>query len=475
VLFTSPLFIFVFLPIALGGFFILGRYSRPLATAWAVGVSLAFYAYDDPKRLAPLIIASVAGNFLIGRSVARTRSRTLLAFGIAGNLAALGYFKYAEFLLGNVAAFGISVPQITVVLPIGISFYTFTQIAFLVDAYRGEAKEYDILNYALFVTYFPHLVAGPILHHKEMMPQFQREATFHFSWAALAVGLSWCAIGMFKKVVLADNISSFANQTFATAQAGGELSFGQAWIGALSFALQIYFDFSGYTDMAIGLAAMMGIKFPLNFLSPYKATSLIDFWRCWHMTLSRFLRDYLYIPLGGNRHGAARRYLNLLITMILGGLWHGASWTFVAWGAMHGVGLAINHLWREAAKRLSITLPAPVGQVMTLLLVIAAWVTFRADSFHAATAIWSAMFSAPSITALGASLDALGWIAGLSAIALFAPNTHEIFQALPLVDRKSPLPLWRPRASWALTLGAAFGIAVAAATSRQAVFLYFRF
>ena len=236
-----------------------------------------------------------------------------------------------------------------VVLPLGISFFTFTQIAYLVDVQRGIASEPSFLNYVLFVTFFPHLIAGPIIHHKEMMPQFQRAADR--PGGDIAVGSALFAIGLFKKVIIADFAAHYVGTAFTPG--GDAVPLAMAWEAALNYTVQIYFDFSGYSDMALGLSRMFGIDLPLNFNSPYKARNLIEFWRCWHMTLSRFLRDYLYFPLGGNRHGTVMRYTNLLTVMLLGGLWHGANWTFVAWGGVHGIGLMVNHLWRNRNLPLS--------------------------------------------------------------------------------------------------------------------------
>jgi D-alanyl-lipoteichoic acid acyltransferase DltB (MBOAT superfamily) len=261
----------------------------------------------------------------------------LLASAIAVNLILLGYFKYANFFADNLNHFaGTALPIGQVILPLGISFFTFTQIAFLVDTYQGKVKEFNFVHYTLFVTYFPHLIAGPVLHHKEMMPQFAKRNVCHLNWDNVAVGLSIFVLGLAKKVLIADSLAEFATPIFSAVAAGGQPMLFEAWIGALAYTLQLYFDFSAYSDMAIGISLMFNVRLPMNFNSPYKATSIIDFWRRWHMTLSRFLRDYLYIPLGGSRNGKAQRYLNLMITMLLGGLWHGAGWTFVIWGGLHG-------------------------------------------------------------------------------------------------------------------------------------------
>jgi len=468
-LFNSPWFVFIFLPVFLAGFFLFGSFDRRLAVAWAFAASLAFYIWDDPMRLLPLILVSIAFNFAVGRRLAHARSRSVLFVGVSGNILLLLYFKYASFLVNSFGALtGLSVPHVAIALPIGISFYTFTQIAFLIDAFRQQAREYAPLKYGLFVTNFPHLIAGPIIHHKEIMPQFDRPETYRPQLDLIALGIAWFSIGIFKKM-LADRIAAFVEAPFRAALTG-TVSFSEAWTGTLSYALQIYFDFSGYSDMAIGLALMMGITFPLNFDSPYKATSLIDFWRRWHMTLSRFLRDYLYIPLGGNRHGGPRRYANLLMTMVLGGLWHGASWNFAVWGAIHGVGLALNHLWRGATGRFGVTLPAPVGWAVTSFVVVTAWVPFRADTMGAAMRMWQGM---ADVVHAGSGLprDAACWIAALSAIALFAPNTQQILGHAGMRAQG----VWTPRMRWAAVLGCLFGAAMIGAAAQPTYFLYFRF
>jgi alginate O-acetyltransferase complex protein AlgI len=477
-LFNSVQFIFVFLPIVLTGFFFLGALRLYYAAiAWAFLASLVFYGWDDPWRLLPLVLASATFNYFLGRALARYHSRWLLFIGVAANILLLSYFKYTAFLLENFGHLtGLTVPRPEIRLPIGISFYTFTQIAFLVDAYRKEAHEYEPLKYGLFVTYFPHLIAGPILHHKEIVPQFNNPDTYRLRLMSLAHGLAWFTAGLFKKVILADSISMFVQAPFGTATAGLPPTFGDAWIGTLSYTLQIYFDFSGYTDMAIGLALMMGITFPLNFNSPYKAHSLIDFWRRWHMTLSRFLRDYLYIPLGGNRKGPARRYANLLITMVLGGLWHGASWNFAVWGAIHGTGLLFNHLWRENSDRLEFRLPPAFGWAVTFLLVVFAWVPFRAETLGSSLLLWKSMLglhglAAPTVSNVG---EVTAWIVVLLAIALFSPNTQE-FLSLGCRAPSSIFLRWRANARWAIMLGCLFGIAIAGMIGKSTTFLYFRF
>lgn len=353
-LFNSYSFLLFFLPVVLAGFYAIGIWHHARsAQLWLIGASFFFYGWWDYHFLV-LLIFSILFNFGVGRRLALsvlpapgdTGRYWLLVSGISVNLALIGYYKYAGFLSDAIAMMSGADFHLTgIVLPLAISFFTFQQIAFLVDAYRHEAEEFDFQNYVLFVTFFPQLIAGPIVHHKEMMPQFSRLKIGQDFWESFAVGLSVFIIGLFKKAVLADGFAIYATPVFDLSLTGQKIDFLTAWAGALAYTFQLYFDFSGYSDMAIGLGLMFGIRLPLNFFSPYKALNIIEFWRRWHMTLSRFLRDYLYFPLGGNRKGKARRYINLMLTMVLGGLWHGAGWTFVLWGSLHGSYLIINHGW----------------------------------------------------------------------------------------------------------------------------------
>src|SRR5437763_2683355 len=344
-LFNSYSFIFLFLPVVLLGYFAFGHRSNLAPVVWLTLASLVFYAFGG-WQFVPLLLVSIAFNYgvgylLIARKLGPGARFAVLATGVAGDLVVLGIFKYAGFFAANLNALFSAGFVVTIVLPVGISFYTFTQIAFLVDAYRGNVARYALPHYALFVSYFPHLIAGPILHHRDMTPQFERAEAKRPDPHLILCGVIIFAIGLFKKTCLADGIQPLVALAFGP----NAPTFDQVWIGVLAYTFQLDFDFSGYSDMAIGISLMFGIFLPLNFNSPYKATSIIDFWRRWHMTLSQFLRDYLYIPLGGNRRGRILRYVNLMITMLLGGLWHGAAWTFVAWGALHGVYLCINHAW----------------------------------------------------------------------------------------------------------------------------------
>ncbi|MDH4215392.1 MAG: MBOAT family protein [Gallionella sp.] len=407
-LFNSYGFIFIFFPVVFLGFFWLARTSHAYASAWLALASLFFYSYWNPAYIG-LLLGSIVFNYSFGLWIAKAGVRhddsgkkRLLVVAIAANLLLLGYYKYANFFMGSInTVAGTQFSLGEIILPLGISFFTFTQIAFLVDAYQGKVKEYNFVHYILFVTYFPHLIAGPILHHKEMMPQFAHNATYRIDWNNVATGLLLFTLGLCKKTLLADAFAPYASGVFDGVQ--HSLVIGilptvyEAWAGALAYTMQIYFDFSGYTDMALGIALMFGIRLPINFDSPYKSTSIIEFWRRWHMTLSRFLRDYLYIPLGGNRKGNVRRYLNLMATMLLGGLWHGAGWTFVVWGALHGVYLTVNHFWRELlpekfSRRIPSWLANLSGVALTFVAVVTAWVVFRSNDLVQASTIIKAMF-----------------------------------------------------------------------------------
>ena len=502
--------------------------ARDGAIAWLVLASLFYYGWWNPAYLS-LIFASMVVNFAVGRGigrldpVARGRRRLLLAAGIALNLGLLGYFKYANFFVHTAANLtGADIALAPIVLPLAISFFTFQQIAYLADSYQGLASEYRFRHYALFVTFFPQLIAGPIVHHKEMMPQFMRDALLRPRARNIAVGGTILAIGLFKKVVLADGIAPYASPVFAAAAAGETLNFFEAWGGALAYTFQLYFDFSGYSDMAIGSARLFGIRLPLNFFSPYKATSIIEFWRRWHITLSRFLRDYLYIPLGGNRRGQLRRYANLMTTMVLGGLWHGAGWTFVFWGALHGAYLVINHAWHWLCRGSGLddfndtVIWRGVAWFLTFVAVVIGWVFFRAESFTAAIAMLEAMAGLNGVTLPNAlvvrfgpdtvaRLASLGigthlgggwvfvltwlWVGALLLLALVAPNSVQLTRAYrPTVTRFAEVKLcavqpfgrrvtglrWRASAAWAAAISgiAATGILGLSSVSE---FLYFQF
>jgi alginate O-acetyltransferase complex protein AlgI len=357
---------------------------------------------------------------------------------------------------------------------VGISFYTFTQIAFLVDAYRGKVAGYRLPHFALFVTYFPHLIAGPILHHRDMIPQFEAADARRPNPHLLLCGLIIFAIGLFKKTCLADGIQPLVPLAFGS----GSPTFDQAWIGALAYTFQLYFDFSGYSDMAIGISLMFGIFLPLNFNSPYKATSIIDFWRRWHMTLSQFLRDYLYIPLGGNRRGSVLRYVNLMITMALGGLWHGAAWTFVVWGTLHGVYLCVNHAWSNFGPAVAPRfVPAAniAAFVLTFLSVVVAWVFFRANDLSSALYILSRMTD-PNHVAFGhAELVQGAFVAFYAALAWFAPNTQAIMGYDHEARTVGGTPGAWPRRSLFIYASAAVLALGILGIQQYSEFIYFRF
>ncbi|WHZ22684.1 MAG: putative poly(beta-D-mannuronate) O-acetylase [Nitrospira sp.] len=396
-------FIVIFLPLALILHILLNKTGYVLlGQAWLIGASLLFAGLRTLSDV-ELLLLSIALNFCIGWFLHRQASATnssrkaLLAAGVVMNLAVLGYFKYSAFVLDNIGAVMQSaVPSTTEYLPLGISFLTFQQVAYLVDVYRGQVKTFNFMQYCVFCSFFPKLLAGPIVRYGEFVPQITDRA-HTCSPGSLAEGITQFAIGLFKKVVLADSLASYADPVFAAGSQDVGLGMVEAWGGVLAYSFQLYFDFSGYTDMALGAARMFGLTLPQNFDSPYKAADIIDFWRRWHMTLSRFLRDYLYIPLGGNRKGLLRQQFNVMITMVLCGLWHGAGWTFVIWGALHGLYLMINHGWR----RLGVNCPRPFGWLLTFGSVSFAWVWFRSDSLSAAARISASLFGSNGLWADG--------------------------------------------------------------------------
>lgn len=491
-LFSSLPFILVFLPSVLIGAIIMARLQRPIAmVTWLVVASMVFYAQWHTWDLAWLL-CSVIGNYWLSGILARHPRRWILALGVAGNLLLLGYFKYTNFALQTLAALTqTSLPTFELVLPLAISFHTFQQIAYLVDVRRGNVHRPGLMHYGLFVLFFPQLIAGPIIHHTESFPQIEDPKKLRPSWNGFQNGLGWFIIGLQKKLILADGIAAYADAVFNVPTAPTLIP---AWIGALAYTLQLYFDFSGYSDMAIGLAQMFGVRLPDNFDSPYKAGSIIEFWRRWHITLSRWLREYLYIPLGGNRKGSVRRHVNLMLTMLLGGLWHGAGWTFVVWGGLHGFYLMVNHGWHAAMKQMGIV-PTDAGpayryasHLLTMVAIVVAWVFFRAPSFDKATQVLSAMAGLHGITLPdsaaamfgtlpgltyasdpGFTTEALAWLAGLFAIVFFAPNSAEIMGASkPGWRRTALVPLL---SVWGI---AAVVIAAAKGTGSQS-FIYMIF
>jgi alginate O-acetyltransferase complex protein AlgI len=430
--FASYIYISAFLPAVCLGFWLI-QVRRPDRALWYLTIASGiFYVYWNPRDLIIAGISVIANFFAAKLLLSRKRSYWLFISAIVGNLLALGYYKYFAFLLGLIKP---DLGMIHIVLPLGISFFTFTQIAYLADCWGAKIKkeQHIVRDYLLFVSFFPHLIAGPILHHSDVFGQI------HGGFRAdrevkIATGLLVFSIGLFKKVVIADNLSLIVKPIFSLADGGMSVASDQAWIGAVAYALQLYFDFSGYSDMAVASALFIGFRIPFNFFSPYQATSVIEFWRRWHITLSRFLRDYLYIPLGGNKKGEGRRYLNVFVTMLLGGIWHGAGINFVIWGALHGFFIVVNHFWRDCV----VTAVPTIGRskilslpsyVLTMLCVLLGWVFFRSETVAGALEIAEHMFWPPSISfphglSVSAQQTTLIVVAGLVATTL--PNSRQI-------------------------------------------------
>lgn len=513
-LFNSFVFLFYYLPIVVIVFFWLGRYNSNLSAAWLGLSSLVFYGYWDYHYI-PLLLCSIGFNFWTGYKIssAEIKQRKIwLIFAITSNLLLLAYFKYTDFFIYTInVVSNADFETLNIVLPIGISFYTFTQIAFLVDTYEGKVKEYHFVHYLLFVTYFPHLIAGPVLHHKEMMPQFANSKIYRFSKSDFSIGMTIFCIGLAKKVLIADNLAPYANTLFNGTDTPTLFI---AWGGVLAYTFQLYFDFSAYSDMAIGLSRMFGVKLPLNFNSPYKSGNISEFWRRWHMTLSRFLRDYLYIPLGGNRVSSLKRYRNLMVVMLLGGLWHGAGWNFVIWGGLHGIYLIIHHGWVEFAKKIRFPVTSIawkiIATMLTFMAVCFAWVFFRASDLSTALEIIHGMFGvfgvqlpdaigtrlgifAPFLQELGITyflgggrvfIETWVWITFAALIAFFLPNTQEILRNFrPALDLKyteesaDKIPgylIWKPSKLWAISIGVITVLSLLS-LNRPNDFLYFQF
>ncbi len=492
--FSSYTFILAFLPVVLIGFALLGRVEQRRARfAWLVLGSLVYCGWWRLPDLLPLAV-SIVMNYRLGRWLEAgglIQKKWLLALGVTANLALLGYFKYAGFLLTTVNAMaGTEWDAPPIILPIAISFYTFQQIAYISDAYRGRTREHSFLDYCLFVSFFPQLIAGPIVHHAQVLPQFYRRR-LRFDSADLSVGISLFVFGLAKKVLIADELSPIVAQVFNN-DPGTPLTFGLAWVGVTAYALQIYFDFSGYSDMALGLGRLFGIRLPLNFNSPYRATSVIDFWKRWHITLSEFLREYLYIPLGGNRKGTTRRYVNLMLTMLLGGLWHGASWSFVLWGGLHGLYLMINHAWRSVTGKGSSGQPATRGllvtglsRVLTFVVVLIAWVPFRAEGLPQVKRFYNAMFGLSGIDLNLGEIDNNKALVILGCLLLvwLVPNAPTVMRRYrPTFGKRltwdgwKPLAgwVWRPEPFWAIVTSL-LAIACLMQMSRAGEFIYYRF
>ena len=396
-LFNSYEFIFLFLPITLVIYFILNKYNKNmLAKAWLVIASLYFYSYFNKSYLI-LIIVSILVNYFIGTELNMKtnnviRRKVLLIFGVLFNLGTLGYFKYYDFFVENINyVFKTNFNLLHIMLPLGISFFTFQQLSYVIDNYHRKSLNYDFLSYCLFVTFFPQLIAGPIVLPAEMLPQFENEENKKVNWENMNRGLYMFSIGLAKKVIIADTIAHFANAGFDMIES---LNFAEAWLTSISYTLQLYFDFSGYCDMAMGIGMMFNIVLPINFNSPYKSTNIQEFWRKWHITLGRFMTNYLYIPLGGNRKGELKTLRNLFIVFFASGIWHGAGWNFVIWGMLHGICILIHRIWKNTGRKL----PKLIGWFITINLVNIFWVFFRAENLQSAVKVLRGMIDIPSIT-----------------------------------------------------------------------------
>lgn len=425
-LFNSYIFLLCFFPATILGAAFAQRLRSPMPLqAWLFAMSCFFYSWWYPEHL-PLLLCSMTFNWWMGKQLAKrhTHGNHALALGIVLNLALLCIFKYARFFLENInAVTGTNLATFDVALPLGISFFTFHQIAYLTDAHHDGHAEQSFIQYGLFVSFFPHLIAGPILRRDDFFPQLH-DGRLGLRYETIATGLAFIATGLFKKVCIADPLSLLVDPSFSLVSAGTELTLAEAWVAALGFTFQLYFDFSGYADIAIGLAYCLGIRFPFNFNSPYKALGPVDFWRRWHMTLSRFLRDYLYIPLGGNRGAPTARALRLLATFLLAGLWHGAGWTFVAWGGYHGLAVMINHAWNAHRKEKS-PLPRTLTLPGTFLFAVFGWVLFRTPDFASAASLMKSMLGVNGIAAPARIRSALPMLEGIFVAG--SPFAHELY------------------------------------------------
>jgi len=472
-LFNSLEYIFIFLPVTATMYFLLQSTKGEYASrVWLVFASLAFYSVWGFAFL-PVLLTSILTNYLLGAALITIPSGKLLRKGVlfAGitfNVSLLGYYKYANFIvdtLNDATGAGLALKEIG--LPLALSFVTFQKIAYLVDCYRGFATRYNFINYALFATFFPQLIAGPIVHHREIIPQFEDPTRRRVDWKNIEVGIAVFSLGLAKKLLVADQLAVWANAGFASADT---LTFADAWCTSLSYTFQLYFDFSGYVDMAIGSALIFNIRLPINFHSPYKSVDIQDFWRRWHITLGAFLRDYIYIPLGGNQRGKARLYVNLFLTFVIGGIWHGAGWMFIIWGALHGAALVIHRMWKGAG----LALPSFVAWLVTFNFVNVTWVFFRAENMDSALNILKGMITPFLARVPGKALEALS--GHILQIGLFVASALAICILLPTALRFATDRQNTP-ATFVLC-GLAFGastLALLAINAAPSQFLYFNF
>ena len=511
-LFTSWEFILFFLPLAAGVFFLLPVRWRAARKVWLALASLVFYAWWKVDYV-PLLLASIGVNFLLAECIARRGAirgtRWLVVLAVAVNLGALAFYKYTNFLLQCWGWLTHQQPSgLDIVLPLAISFYTFTQIGYVVDVSRDPKLHYRFLDYSLFVLFFPHLIAGPIVRHWEVIPQYA-EKELRFSRTDFGAGLTLFLLGLYKKILLADPVALYADSIYGQAAAGVVVPWFTAWIGTLAYAFQIYFDFSGYSDMAIGLARMFNIRFPANFDSPYKAVNIAEFWRRWHMSLTRFLREYVYFPLGGSRRGLAVQVRNVLFTFLLSGLWHGAGWTFVIWGGLHGCYLVFFVIWERIKKHQGWSLEAWPwrigGVVLTFFAVMITWVFFRSPTVETALRMVRTMVGFDGLTLpenlarivcdlplLGALFRGVScpvvvpqWsltlphLACLSAIIWLLPNTQQMLAGHDMVLDGTPRPArlkLRLRAASGFALGVLLmAFVYSRFNASSSPFLYFNF
>lgn len=515
-LFHSYVFLFAFLPITWIAFILIKRHlSGRAAMVWVTLASFFFYGWWNPPFVL-LVMLSIGVNFQIGRMLADpagTRRKALLWFGLLFNLIPLGYFKYANFLADIWADLtGTQAVQISSILPLAISFYTFQKVGYLVDAYKTRKAEHDLVDFSLFVMFFPQLIAGPIVRHEEILPQIKRSVNTPIRGVMVAAGLSLVAVGLFKKVFIADHLGVYFTGAYPLIAGGHVMSLLEAWLVMTACALQIYFDYSGYADMAAGLGLMFGVRMPLNFFSPYKATSPVDFWRRWNMTLMRFLRDYVYIPLGGSRHGEVRKYLCAFTVMIVCGVWHGAGWNYIVWGAMVGSILAINNLILRT--QIGQNPPGPrwwrtlSGRALTFVCYVGPLTIFMFPHLKQGFAVLGSMFGGdlllplslkPALGALAPKLKALGigfgqmpayagsemlmWVGAGLLVLYFAPNSEQLFaryrptlRMLPkeILKAERPWARWKPSPAWAVALAAVVTISLMF-MHRVHEFFYFQF
>lgn len=458
-LFNSLEFLYLFLPVVLGLFYLASRLRLVKVSKhvllWS---SVFFYGYWNIFYFF-ILAFKIITNYFMALFLEKKRSKQLLYFSIFFNLGILIYFKYLNFFIDAINSVVPVIPvTVAVTIPLGISFYTFTQLAYLEDLYDRKTRFYGLMQYTLFVVFFPHLIAGPIIHYAQIMPQFDRVRTYLIKYRNFFTGIFFFIVGLFQKAVIADSLSPMADAGFANA---GYLSCLEAWGAVLTYTMQIYFDFAGYSNMAIGLGLLFNIRFPVNFNSPYQATSIIDFWRRWHMTLSQFLRDYLYIRLGGNRLGEWRKYMNIFLTMLIGGLWHGAGWTFILWGAYHGILIVLNHVMEKMGYKPSHFL----AKTATFLLVVYGWVFFRSPHWETALAMTKSMAGFH-----GLGLHETPYIAKKQLLFLFIPMLIAFFMPNAEYWAKKI----RPNLRWGIVFGLMF-MAGILCLNRESAFLYFQF